>query len=689
MTMRPVAILAALTAAFSLAACGGGSGSSSAPVIPQTGPSAAPVAPAITQAFQVTLPATTPATSTSTVRQPKDLSPNTGSIAIALQSVNGQSTTIAPTIAKLAAGAPGCATTNGVTVCTISATAATGVDVFSVTTYQSSNGSGSALAATTIGANVPAGGGMPPLPLALGGVPAKVAFSPASLPLVNDGAIHRFPVTLQAIDASGATIVGATAYQSAVALQILSDPTHALSLSTASVTQPGTVVTVTFDGSKQLANATIQAQATSVPTATLAAAPLSVSPSPVLVYDDQAGGVPVTLTQAGFSGGFTASAAAPQDASVAITSGPLQSGSAVATIVPKTTFDVTMLNVGNGLFSYGVPLQIVPHNGKYQAIGSTHQLLQAANMVQGPDGNFWTGDAQAGTIVKFNPASGSYTPIVVDSSKAGPLALAFDANGNVWFADGGRIGEYVPGSGTTTFYSTGLQSTSQVRMIIAGAPGTMWFYDEGANGTGAPSGKPTSFGTINTANGQITEYPTGNGAAPLIGPMSMVVGPDGAIWFADGYRLAIGRVDPTSGKVTEFSMSSPSYPVTAPMKLVVAPDGTLWFLASETQTGAGLVGTIATKDGTIQQYPLPTGGIFTALAVGSDHNLWFGVDPAVGFFYQSQSLLGVVNPTTHAVYTYPAITPDNGAISGIIDRGDRTLWILDSGFGQIGKVPFT
>jgi streptogramin lyase len=136
-------------------------------------------------------------------------------------------------------------------------------------------------------------------------------------------------------------------------------------------------------------------------------------------------------------------------------------------------------------------------------------------------------------------------------------------------------------------------------------------------------------------------------------------------------------------------MSSPSYPVTAPMKLVVAPDGTLWFLASETQTGAGLVGTIATKDGTIQQYPLPTGGIFTALAVGSDHNLWFGVDPAVGFFYQSQSLLGVVNPTTHAVYTYPAITPDNGAISGIIDRGDRTLWILDSGFGQIGKVPFT
>jgi streptogramin lyase len=683
MTRRSVSLLAALGAAFSLTACGGGS-SSSTPVVPQTGASSTPT---ITQAFQVTLPATT--TSTATLRQPKDLSPNTGSIAIALQSVNGQPTSSAPTVVKLAAGAPGCATTNNVTVCTINAAAATGVDVFAVSTYQSSTGAGSVLAATTIAANVPSGGGASAIPLTLGGVPAKIAFSPSSLPLVNDGALHRFPVTLEAIDASGATIVGAAAYQSAVSLQILSDPTHALSLSTASVTQPGTVVTVTFDGSKQLADATIEAQATSVPTATLAAAPLNVAPSPVLVYDDQVNGVPVTLSQVGFTGGFTASAADAQDASVALAAGPLQSGSAVATVVPKTTFDVTTLNVGNGIFSYGVPLQIVPHNGTYQAIGNAHQLMQpASTLVQGPDGNFWTGDAYTGAIVKFDPATGTYTPTVVDPSDSGPLALAFDANGNIWFADGSRIGEYTPGSGAVQFFSTGLQSNSEVRMIIAGAPGTMWFYDEGANGTATPSGKPTYFGTINTATGAITEYPTGNGAAPVIGPMSMILGPDGAVWFTDGYRLAIGRVDPTSGAVTEYPTSTPSYPVTSPMKLVVAPDNTIWFLATETQTGAGLAGTISTN-GTIQQFALPSGGIFTALAVGADHNLWYGVDPEAGIGYASQSLLGVINPATHAAYTYPAITPDFAAISGIIDRGDRTLWIFDTGFGQIGKVPFT
>jgi streptogramin lyase len=409
----------------------------------------------------------------------------------------------------------------------------------------------------------------------------------------------------------------------------------------------------------------------------------------VLVYDDQTGGVPVTLSQTGFNGSFTASVAATQDAGVTLAAGPLQSGSAVVTVIPKTTFDVTTLNVGNGIFSTGVPLNIVPRNGKYQAIGNAHTMLQAPNMVQGPDGNFWTGDVQAGTIIKFDPTAGTYTSTVVDPSLSGPLALAFDANGNIWFADGQRIGEYTPSSGAVAFFSTGLQSTSEVRMIIAGAPGTMWFYDEGANGTANPSGKPTWFGSINTANGQITEYPTGNGAAPLLGAMSMVLGPDGAIWFTDGYRLAIGRFDPASGALTEYPVSSPSYPVTSPMKLVVAPDSTIWFLAYETQTGRGIAGNIVPATQAMQQYPLPVGGIFTALAVGSDHNLWFGVDPAVGLVYQSQSLLGVINPTTHAVYSYPAITPDDGAISGIIDRGDRTLWILDSGFGQIGKVPFT
>jgi streptogramin lyase len=689
MTRRSVSILAALGAALSLAACGGGgsSSTSSTSVVPNVAASSAPSAPVLMQAFQVTLPTTT-ATTTAAVRRPKDLSPNTGSIAIVLQSVNGQSVSQSPMIAPLAAGAPGCTTTNGVTTCTVNVPAKVGVDVFGVTTYQSTYGGGTPLAVTTIATTVSSNGATT-VSLTLGGVPAKIAFSPSSLPLVNDGAIHRFPVTVQAIDASGATIVGAAPYAQAVSLQILSDPTHALSLSSASVTQPGSVVTVTFDGSKQLADATIQAQATSVPTATLAAAPLNVSPSPVLVYDDQTGGVPVTLTQAGFNGSFTASVAATQDASVALAAGPLQSGSAVATIVPKTTFDVTTLNVGNGIFSTGVPLQIVPRNGKYQVIGNAHTMLQAANMVQGPDGNFWTGDAQAGTIIKFDPAAGTYTSTLVDPSLSGPLALAFDANGNIWFADGPKIGEFTPSSGAVAFFSTGLQTTSRVRMIIAGASGTMWFYDEGLNTTAAPSGKPTYFGTIATANGQITEYPTGNGAAPLIGAMSMVLGPDGAIWFTDGYRLAVGRLDPSSGAVTEYQTSSPAYPILSPMRIIVGPDGNLWFLAFETQTGQGIVGSIVPSTGQMQQYPLPRGGLVTALAVGSDHNLWFALTPGAGIGYSSQALLGVVNPATHAAYEYPTIIPSNATFSGIIDRGDRTLWMLDSAYGQIGKVPFS
>ena len=689
MIFRAYPAAAAVLAVVALDACGGGGGSSAVPVTPiatvapTAGPTSSP-APQIVQSFKITVPAKT---TSSALRRPRYVSPNTGSVRITVQTVNGGPASVAATIAKIASGAPGCATYAGGSLsCTVAANAAVGIDVFAISTYASSDASGTPLATTAVAETVTATAGAP-VALSLGGVPAQIAFSPAFLPLSDDGQIRRYPVTLNAVDASGTTIVGADPYQTAISLQILGDPTHALSLSTASVTQPGTVITVTFDGSKSLVQGIVQATATGVAPVTLAAAPMRIAPQGLVIYDDQSGGGNATVTQAGFTGTFTAALANAQDGTVGISAGPLQSGSAVATIVPKTIFDVTTLTVGNGTYTSSVPVTIVPHPGKLAMFGSQHRVLSATSLVQAPNGLFWTADGGSGSIVSFDPSSGTYTSNIVDTSGTGPQSLAVDANGKIWFTDDTKIGSFDPTTQSVSMFTTGLSATPRVISIIAGAPGTMWFYDEETNLAPARFGKPSAFGKISTATGTITEFPSPTNASPVVAGESMTIGPDGALWFADGSNHAIGRVD-SSGNYSSVAINSTTSPNLEPHLVVTGPDGKVWFGASNYGLGQSELGTIDPSSKAIAHYAIATPGEFKSLIVGSDHNIWYTQWMLTGVGFAPNMQVGIFNPSTHATYEYDGLLPDFGVVTGMIDRGDRTLWMLDNAFGQIGKVTF-
>jgi len=671
-----------------LAACGGGGGASSLPAHP--GSSATPGATAssspVTQTFVLTIPAQT--STASNHRRSSYISPDTASIRITVQSVNGASATIAPTVVKLAAGVAGCASDSaGDLTCTVAAAAAAGLDVFAISTYASSTGTGTPLASTTLAENVVAGSSTP-VTLSLGGVPAAIAFSPASLPLVNDGAIHRYAVTLDAVDAAGATIVGSAAYQSPIALQITGDPTHALSLSTASVSQPGTVLTVTFDGSKSLSNGLITATGTGVAAVTLAADPLTFTPTALVMYDDQTSGASTTVTQTGFTGSFLATIANAQDGSVTVTAGPLQSGSAVATVTPAVTFDVTSLAVNNGSFTATIPVTILPQPGTYAAYGNAHQLLIPSNLVEGPGGLLWSDDQQAGTVDSFNPANGVYTSYLVDPNDAGPTSIAFDANGLLWFADGAQIGSFNPATQAVATYSAGLGPNARVLSIVAGAPGTMWFYDEETNEVPGLVGSPSAFGTIATASGTITEFATPDNAVPALGFESMTLGPDGALWFVDAASSAIGRVT-ANGTYSSTSIQAPESPNLEPHTVVTGPDGNIWFAGLNVVLGTSTIGTVNPTTGAVATY---TNGVepgdFYAMIVGSDRNIWFAERLGNGFDFSTYDAIGVINPTTHATYAYAALAAQYAVIASLVDRGDRTLWMLDNANGQIGKVSF-
>jgi len=80
------------------------------------------------------------------------------------------------------------------------------------------------------------------------------------------------------------------------------------------------------------------------------------------------------------------------------------------------------------------------------------------------------------------------------------------------------------------------------------------------------------------------------------------VGPDGAIWYVGS---VLGRVT-TAGVVTTFSFPTPG--VTA-WGITVGPDKALWFTEFSINSTGQIASKIgrATTDGTINEYPLPTG----------------------------------------------------------------------------------
>ena len=80
---------------------------------------------------------------------------------------------------------------------------------------------------------------------------------------------------------------------------------------------------------------------------------------------------------------------------------------------------------------------------------------------------------------------------------------------------------------------------------------------------------------INPTTHAISEFSSGLNPGSLPGA-SIVVGPDGALWFMDGGTTqAIGRIDPTTHAISEFSAGL--NPGASLGRIAVGPDGNLWF----------------------------------------------------------------------------------------------------------------
>ena len=186
-------------------------------------------------------------------------------------------------------------------------------------------------------------------------------------------------------------------------------------------------------------------------------------------------------------------------------------------------------------------------------------------------------------------------------------------------------------------------------------------------------------GIAQATPGQITEFPVPNSTRPD----AITAGPDGNLWFTDGYGSAIGRMTP-GGALTEFPVSLDQ--IDQSSGITSGPNGNLWFTASAIPSGNGAIGQI-TPSGELTGLPIPTpegksgaGGI----ATGPEGNLWFTLFRG--------NAIGRITPAGQ-ITEFPIPTPANPKLAqreswptAITLGPDGDLWFVDQGRFSIGRI---
>jgi hypothetical protein len=401
--------------------------------------------------------------------RPDYISVNTRSVTVALASVNGNGVGgVNATTINTYPGAPNCGTSPGMLTCTGKTQAQGGEDVFTVTTYAGPNATGAILSAGSVSQSIGSGGGRVTisngLSLAVGGVIAalRLKVSPSSVPR---GTRASVPITLTALDASGAQIVGRSMFDVPISMSIQGDSVGAFSLHSdegngASLTlvRPPARLTLAYDGNVQAANISVQASVQGTQTSATAAFAVKGAPPPppigtiyalsagsnygkgasVTVYDGKANGnaaplrtlrldaslyarsIAVDASGNLFVGyldnslGFSPATGTPDTGNEVAIYAPTASGSAQPTSVIKS-------NTANGTALFPIALA-------FDAAGDL--VTFGATTVDGNTGN--------AVLVYAPKSSGAATPAHAWSfaspqiSYAGPTGLALDAGGNFY-----------------------------------------------------------------------------------------------------------------------------------------------------------------------------------------------------------------------------------------------------------------
>jgi virginiamycin B lyase len=245
---------------------------------------------------------------------------------------------------------------------------------------------------------------------------------------------------------------------------------------------------------------------------------------------------------------------------------------------------------------------------EYPAPGRTTDSSQVIDLDVAPDGTVWVTVGSGRTIAQFNPATGGWltgslgaypyggkvrvdpagtvwTTMKFDdrgiaSVKNGGLDVRFEdpecddvlgigTGGSVWCArDKALVNVGATSGGTTYPLPDELPSPYS---LAAGPTGSIW-YSRYYGGSWFITPDEGHVGYVTAGSSQQVEFNTGDATAPT----DLVMGPDGAMWYASvGRAKAIGHVTAAgTGALTQVGNYQPT-------SLTFAKDGWIWFTDSE------------------------------------------------------------------------------------------------------------
>ena len=199
------------------------------------------------------------------------------------------------------------------------------------------------------------------------------------------------------------------------------------------------------------------------------------------------------------------------------------------------------------------------------------------------------------------------------------------------------------------------QANSGPTTLVVAPDGQVWFTESSGNRIGRM--KPDGTGLV--------EFPLPH---PDSSPRILALGTDGNLWFSEHTGNRIGRITP-AGAITEYDIPTPA---SHPRAIALGADGAIWF----GEFDGGRIGRI-TMEGRITEYAIPTPDSGPrALAAGADGNIWF-----------SEFRAGKIGRITPAgvITEFPLPRPNAGP--GDITAGtDGALWFVELSGGMDGLV---
>ncbi|MDO9395026.1 MAG: hypothetical protein Q7T71_00630, partial [Herbiconiux sp.] len=266
----------------------------------------------------------------------------------------------------------------------------------------------------------------------------------------------------------------------------------------------------------------------------------------------------------------------------------------------------------------------------------------------------WYVDDANHQLVRF-PAAAPASHVSFDLGPGAPFPgdLVTGGDGCLWFNDfaGSNMGRFDPLTGATTLLPLG--GPGNAFSPVLGPDGAIWFADP----------ENTALGAI-AADGIVRRFTDARGQRP-----NLVASPgDGRLWYTrDGVPMLV-RFDPATGASDELAVGSGS--ITG---LAVDPSGGVW---------VGQAGAILHVDraDVVTEFPLPSSipfwpGVPTSLVAGVHARLYF-TDEQLG--------LGRLDPSGTVLFQHPPFTDATPARLAVTTVG--TLWYTDPTRATLGSL---